>query len=253
MFDPAFRYRTITTAHFSIHFHQGEDRTARRLASIAEDVWRTLPRPLGAMPPTRVVLADQTEIANGFATPVPYNTVMVTAVWRRLRVHRQDRRLVAWPRSRMNSPTSSTSIGRRAGRVRFVCLAGRPSPSQPVPSGVADRGPRHLSGERRDRRAPACGRLSGGRRPAARRSIRSVGPREWRADRLAGRAGSLPMASASTLFVERYGAESSDDSPRRPRAGCRSRPHRHSSASMAGLSAPCGRTTASVTIYAWPT
>ncbi len=39
--------------------------------------------PLGRTPPalTHVVLVDQTELANGLATPLPYNTIVVTAVW----------------------------------------------------------------------------------------------------------------------------------------------------------------------------
>ena len=39
--------------------------------------------PLGRTPPalTHVVLVDQTELANGSATPLPYNTIVVTAVW----------------------------------------------------------------------------------------------------------------------------------------------------------------------------
>src|SRR5262249_20778099 len=69
-FDPALRFRQIATAHFVIYFHQGEDRLARRLATIAEETWRTLQQRLGVRPPagTRVVLADQTEFANGYAT-----------------------------------------------------------------------------------------------------------------------------------------------------------------------------------------
>src|SRR5439155_10057204 len=71
------------TEHFSIHFHQGEDALARRLGLVAEDVWRKLGAPLGVQPPahTDVVLVDQTELSNGFATPLPYNTIVVTAVW----------------------------------------------------------------------------------------------------------------------------------------------------------------------------
>jgi hypothetical protein len=81
--DPALRFRTMATRHFVIHFHQGEDRTAARLAAIAEDTWHRLERPFGASPPARthVLLVDQTELSNGFATPVPYDTVFVTAVW----------------------------------------------------------------------------------------------------------------------------------------------------------------------------
>jgi len=81
--DPAHRFRTIATEHFVIYFHEGEDRLAGRLADIAEDTWHKLQAPLGAAPPqrTHVILADQTELSNGFATPVPYDTVFITAVW----------------------------------------------------------------------------------------------------------------------------------------------------------------------------
>ncbi len=81
--DPALHFKTLRTAHFIIYFHQGEDAAARRLAAIAEETWTTLTRPLGTTPPklTHVILADQTELSNGFATPLPYDTVFVTAVW----------------------------------------------------------------------------------------------------------------------------------------------------------------------------
>ena len=83
LFDPAFRFRTIRTPHFVIHFHQGEDRLAARLAVVAEQVWRALERPLGVTPPplTHVVIADQSERAGGWATPVPYNTIVLDAAW----------------------------------------------------------------------------------------------------------------------------------------------------------------------------
>jgi WD40 repeat protein len=83
VFDPALRFRTIATAHFIIYFHQGEDRLAHRLAAIAEDTWTALGQPFGAVlpPRTHVVLVDQSEAANGYATPLPYNTVVVTTAW----------------------------------------------------------------------------------------------------------------------------------------------------------------------------
>jgi hypothetical protein len=83
LFDPAFRFRTIRTPHFIIYFHQGEDRLASRVAVIVEEAWRALERPLGVKPPplTHVVLADQTEQAGGMATPVPYNTIVLSAAW----------------------------------------------------------------------------------------------------------------------------------------------------------------------------
>lgn len=83
LFDPALRFRTIRTPHFVIHFHQGEDRLAGRLAIVAEDVWRALEQPFGVTPPplTHVVIADQAERAGGWAIPVPYNTIVLDAAW----------------------------------------------------------------------------------------------------------------------------------------------------------------------------
>jgi Omp85 superfamily domain/WD40-like Beta Propeller Repeat len=82
LFDPALRFRTLPTEHFVIYFHQGEDRLAQRLAVIAEETWRTLQQPLGIAPPrrTHVVLADQTDVANGYATPLPYDTIVIYTV-----------------------------------------------------------------------------------------------------------------------------------------------------------------------------
>ena len=82
-FDPALRFRVLRTDHFAIYFHQGEERMAQRLTTIAEEAWRALQRPLGVQPPplTHVVLADQTEFANGYATPLPYDTIVIYTVW----------------------------------------------------------------------------------------------------------------------------------------------------------------------------
>jgi len=83
LFDPALRFRVIATEHFVIYFHQGEEQMARRLAPIAEETWRALQLPLGVIPPprTHVVLADQSEFANAFATPIPYDTVVIYTMW----------------------------------------------------------------------------------------------------------------------------------------------------------------------------
>src|SRR6478672_9940472 len=82
-FDPALRFRVLSTEHFLIYYHQDEESLARRLASIAESTWRNLQEPLGVTPPalTHVVLVDQTDVSNGSATPIPYDTIVVTAVW----------------------------------------------------------------------------------------------------------------------------------------------------------------------------
>ncbi len=83
VFDPLYRFRALRTDHFVVHFHQGEDRLAARLAVIAEEAWHQLERSLGRTPPplTRVVLVDQTEIANGYAYVLPYDAVVIGAVW----------------------------------------------------------------------------------------------------------------------------------------------------------------------------
>jgi hypothetical protein len=79
-YDPRLRFRTISTAHFDIHFHQGEELQARRLAQIAEDVATLLEprlgRPWGRV---NVVLVNQSDLPNGWATPVPFNLIEVTA------------------------------------------------------------------------------------------------------------------------------------------------------------------------------
>ena len=82
-FDPALRFRVLATEHFVIHFDRHEERVARRLAAIAEETWLALQRPFGVTPPRRtyVVLADQTEFANGYATPLPYDTIVIYTAW----------------------------------------------------------------------------------------------------------------------------------------------------------------------------
>jgi len=83
--DPALRFQRLTTEHFVVYFHRGEERTAQRLAVIAEETWRALQQAFGIEPPgrTQVLLVDQSELANGSASPVPYNTILVTASWPR--------------------------------------------------------------------------------------------------------------------------------------------------------------------------
>jgi hypothetical protein len=81
--DPRLRFRSLAAEHFVIYYHQGEEHLARRLVAIAEDTWRRLAPPLGVTPPSRthVVLVDEADDANGAASPLPYNTIIVTAAW----------------------------------------------------------------------------------------------------------------------------------------------------------------------------
>ena len=79
-YDPRLRFQTFSTARFDIHFHQGEESEARRLAAIAEAVAAELDATLG--PPSgrvQVILVDQSDLSNGWATPLPHNTIEIAA------------------------------------------------------------------------------------------------------------------------------------------------------------------------------
>ncbi len=76
------RFRVLKTPHFTIYYHQGEDGMARRLAGIAETTREEVARlvRLDAPSHTHVVLVDQTDISNGWSTPLPYNTIEIAAI-----------------------------------------------------------------------------------------------------------------------------------------------------------------------------
>jgi hypothetical protein len=80
---PSLRFRVLTTTHFVVYFHQGEETLARRLSGIAEETYRTLGARLHTVPGghTHIVLVDQNDTANGWATPLPYNTIEISAIW----------------------------------------------------------------------------------------------------------------------------------------------------------------------------
>jgi WD40-like Beta Propeller Repeat len=79
-YDPRLRFQTISTTRFDIHYHQGEEAQARRLAALAETVAAeldaTLGRPSGRV---QVILVAQSDLSNGWATPVPFNTIEIVA------------------------------------------------------------------------------------------------------------------------------------------------------------------------------
>lgn len=80
-YRPGLDFRTLTTGRFDIHFHQGEEELAQRLARIIEEVAPDLERRFGA-PSARIrtILVDQTDVSNGWATIVPYNLIEIAAV-----------------------------------------------------------------------------------------------------------------------------------------------------------------------------
>jgi Tol biopolymer transport system component len=81
-YDPSLRFRSMTTPHFVIHYHQGEEALALRLSLIVERVHADLTARMQHAPRgrTHVVLVDQADDPNGWATPVPYNLIEMTAV-----------------------------------------------------------------------------------------------------------------------------------------------------------------------------
>ena len=79
LFDPDLRWSSIRTEHFWIHYHQGLEPVARKMAVIAEKVHRRLSRDYQWEPflRTDVVLVDNMDMANGFSSPFPYNRIQL--------------------------------------------------------------------------------------------------------------------------------------------------------------------------------
>jgi hypothetical protein len=80
--DPSFRFRTLETEHFSVHFHQGLGPLAEKTAAIAERVRDRLEREFLWTPAekTQVVLVDESDFANGYAISLPYNALYLLTV-----------------------------------------------------------------------------------------------------------------------------------------------------------------------------
>ena len=80
--DTSFAFSTIETPNFSIHFHQGLEAIARKAAVIAEEVHGKLIKEFSWSPDekTELVLIDNSDFSNGFATALPYNTIYIQVV-----------------------------------------------------------------------------------------------------------------------------------------------------------------------------
>ena len=78
-YDPELTWRTITTAHFELHFHQGEEALADELSETVEAAYAEMVGEVRWAPRrrTHVVLVDRTDQANGYATITPRNTIVV--------------------------------------------------------------------------------------------------------------------------------------------------------------------------------
>ena len=81
--DPYIAWYTLKSPHFHVHYHAGLESVAQKAASVAEDVYSRLVPALGWKPKeiTEIVLTDDANNANGFASTLPYSriTLFVTA------------------------------------------------------------------------------------------------------------------------------------------------------------------------------
>ena len=75
------RWRTFDTEHFRVHFAEGLEPVARRAAAYAEEGYAALTEAYVRPPAGRIELlvADNVDFANGTATPIPRNRVLVYA------------------------------------------------------------------------------------------------------------------------------------------------------------------------------
>jgi len=80
--DTSFVFSSTETPNFSIHFHQGLEAVAQKAALFAEQAHDKLSAEFGWHPEekTQLVLIDNSDFTNGFATALPYNTIFVQVV-----------------------------------------------------------------------------------------------------------------------------------------------------------------------------
>ena len=73
-------WRTLATEHFRVHFTPATEAQARRAAAAAERAWALLAADLAApRGPVDLVLSDDVDFSNGYATPFPSNRIVVYA------------------------------------------------------------------------------------------------------------------------------------------------------------------------------
>jgi Tol biopolymer transport system component len=78
-YPPSYRWRTIETEHFLVHFHQGEEDLAQRAAAIAERAHTNVVPLIGWTPRerTHLILTDHVDVSNGSATTFPHNRIEI--------------------------------------------------------------------------------------------------------------------------------------------------------------------------------
>lgn len=79
--DGSLTWWTLETEHFTVHYYDPHEDVARRVAVVAERAHRILAPALGHEPKerTHIVVSDDTDGANGFASVLPRNVIHVYA------------------------------------------------------------------------------------------------------------------------------------------------------------------------------
>lgn len=79
-FPPDLRFRSLTTARVTVHYHQGLESMAREAAALATQILEAHEARYGAhVGRVQILLSDVEDEPNGFATPFPYPLVGITA------------------------------------------------------------------------------------------------------------------------------------------------------------------------------
>ncbi|WP_455206235.1 hypothetical protein [Kaarinaea lacus] len=78
-YDPSLTWTTLHTEHFRIHYHDGEDALAQKVAQISERAHNRISQFFHWEPaePTQVILVDRMDFSNAFAYPMPRNTMHI--------------------------------------------------------------------------------------------------------------------------------------------------------------------------------
>ena len=79
--DPSLVWRTVETSHFEVHYHEPLGDVARKVAVSAERAHATLTAALRHRPSgkTHIVIMDDTDSSNGYASVVPRNQIVLYA------------------------------------------------------------------------------------------------------------------------------------------------------------------------------
>ncbi|VAW83314.1 hypothetical protein MNBD_GAMMA16-421 [hydrothermal vent metagenome] len=125
--DSNLDWKTLHTPHFKIHYHSGLERQARAVVVLAEEVHERLTTYFDWIPQqkTDVILTDETDFANGSATPLPYNrmTLIVTppddglmdhASWLELLIVHEYTHIIHLDRAERNPQRLRSVLGRHS-------------------------------------------------------------------------------------------------------------------------------------------